>query len=319
MIVVRDGDARPSLGTRSVVALGVFDGLHRGHQRLIAKVVELARRHDATATIATFDPHPAEVLEPVHAPRLLATLDQRLEGLEALGVAAVRIVTFDHALALESASSFIERVLVGELAATVVVVGEDFRFGHARTGDVGLLRTRGEALGFEVLASPLYGDAERWSSSAIRRRLEVGDLDGANAMLARPFTLRGTVGHGDARGQSLGFATANLLTAPRQQLPAAGVYAGAARAPNGEWWPAAVSVGTRPQFHEAGELLVEAHLVGFAANLYGSTLSVAFLARLRAQATYADVDELVVQMSRDVSQTLEMYRKFSPSSSVLLG
>lgn len=317
MIVVRDDASGASRGP-SVVTIGVFDGLHRGHQRVIAQVRELALARGALATVVTFDPHPAEVLNPHDAPLLLATFDQRLEGFERLGVDQVRVLRFDERLEAESADSFIARVLVGELAAVGVVVGEDFRFGHGRAGDVALLASKG-GLGFVVAPAPLAGDTERWSSTAVRRHVAAGDVARAAEVLGRPFTVRGVVAHGDERGRDLGFPTANLATAPRQQLPGLGVYAGAARTPEGAWWPAAVSVGRRPQFYEAGERLVEAHLVGFAGDLYDATLDLAFLARLRAEAIFTDVAALVAQMGRDAARSGEIFKEFSPGASVLLG
>jgi riboflavin kinase / FMN adenylyltransferase len=296
----------------------VFDGLHRGHQMVIEQVRTLAQRHGALASVATFDPHPGEVLDPTRAPLRLATLEQRLEGLERLGVEQVRVLRFDETLAAESADSFIERVLVTQLRSVAIVVGEDFHFGHARAGDVTLLRAR-QHLGYVVAPAPLAGDGERFSSSAVRRHLLEGHVARATEVLGRPFTLRGTVAHGDERGRDLGFPTANVATGYRQALPAMGIYAGAARVPGGEWYPAAISVGRRPQFYEAGECLVEAHLLDFAGDLYEAPLDVAFVAHLRAEAVFDGLEALVAQMGADVAATREIYKSFSPDASVLLG
>jgi riboflavin kinase/FMN adenylyltransferase len=317
--VVRNGDARPSGDRRRVVAIGVFDGLHLGHQKVIEEVCAMARERDALATVVTFDPHPATVLAPDRAPRLLATLDQRLEWLSALGVQEVRVLTFDEELSRESAVSFIERVLVAELHVSDVVVGEDFRFGHDRLGDVALLAREGARRGFAVHPAPIYGPGEHWSSTAVRAALATHDLEQANAMLGRPFTLRGLVEHGDARGATLGYPTANVATQPRQQLPGLGIFAGAARTLGARWWPAAISVGTRPQFHDDGAILVEAHVVGFKGDLYDRVLDVAFCSRLRGEMTFAGVAELVQQMDRDVNQTLAIFSDFPSESSALLG
>lgn len=317
MRTVRDGDAAGPLSP-SVAAVGVFDGLHRGHQAVIAQLRSLAERYGAPATVVTFDPLPAAILTPDAAPRLLATLDQRLEGLEALGVDQVRLLTFDDALARESATAFVERVLVGELGVRCVVVGEDFRFGHDRQGSVALLRECGERLGFDVAPAPLAGDGERWSSTSVRRALERGDLAGARAILGHAFTLRGSVVHGDQRGTELGFPTANLALGPYQQLPEDGVYAGAARV--GErWLAAAVSVGTRPHFYDRGELLVEVYLLDFEGDLYAATLDVAFLARLREQRVFASDEELGERIERDVAETRAVFGKLSPLDLELLG
>jgi riboflavin kinase / FMN adenylyltransferase len=318
MLVQRDDEAAPR-HERSVVAVGVFDGLHRGHQQVIAMVTELAREHDASAVVATFDPHPAQVLDPAGAPRLIGTLDQRLEGLDALGVDLARVITFDEALAAESAEDFVDRVLVAELRATLVVVGEDFRFGHERRGDVALLERLGPSRDYRVAAAPTFGEAERWSSTWARRCLAAGDVAAAAGVLGRPFVLRGVVERGDARGRELGFPTANLAVGERQMLPAEGVYAGAARAPDGTWWPAATSVGTRPQFYGEGAVLVETFLVGYDGDLYDANVDLAFLARIRDQGVFRDAAELAARIGADVEVTAQRFTTFSPQDAALLG
>ncbi len=319
MIVVRDGETSKLSTSDSVIAIGVFDGLHLGHQAVIDMLLHLdgERARDAVPTVVTFDPHPAQVLAPDRAPRLLGTFEQRLEGFAALGIEQVRVLTFDRTLANESAREFIARVLAGELHAWEIVVGEDFRFGHDRVGDVALLSAEGQRYGFGVYEAPNFG-APRWSSSAVRQALREGDVTTASATLGRPFVLRGSVVHGDARGEDLGFATANLATAPFQLVPREGIYAGAARTTDRQWRPAAVSIGTRPQFYEDGELLVEVHLPGYQGDLYDTSLDVAFLDRLRGQEVFADVDALIAQIARDVDQTLGIFKLFSPNGSALL-
>jgi riboflavin kinase/FMN adenylyltransferase len=318
-VIVRRDATAGALERRAVVAVGVFDGLHRGHQRVLATAAHLAHDHDALAVAATFDPHPAEVLDPAGAPRLVATLDQRLEGFAALGVDVARVITFDESLAAESAEEFVQRVLVDELRAVGVVVGEDFRFGHERHGDVALLERLGRREGFAVVPAPPYGEGERWSSTGVRRDLAAGDVAGAAAMLGRPFVLRADVARGDGRGREIGFPTANLVTASRQALPAKGIYAGAALTGQGAWWPAAISVGTRPQFYDDGATLVEAHLPGYDGDLYGASLDVAFLERLRDEAVFSDVAALADQIGRDVAATTRRFQEFSPEDSALLG
>jgi riboflavin kinase / FMN adenylyltransferase len=315
MKVLHDGDA--ASGAPSVVAIGVFDGLHLGHQAVIAQLLQLAVRYEAAATVVTFDPSPASVLAPDRAPRQLATIEQRLEGLDALGVEQARVPTFSPELASEPARDFIARVLVHDLGARCVIVGEDFHFGHNREGNLALLREVGEVSGFDVVAAPTHGDGTRWSSSAVRRALESGDLVEARRVLGRPFVLHGVVEHGDNRGESLGFPTANLSVAKEQALPAEGVYAGAMFL-EGTWWPAAISVGTRPQFYEDGALLVEVHVVGFAGQLYGRALDVVFLARLRDQTTFANVDELIAQIGRDVEKTQQFFDSEPLDEAILL-
>lgn len=313
MIVVRDADAAPP--GRHGVAVGVFDGLHRGHQRVIAEARDAAGA-DGVA-VATFDPHPAEVLDPARAPLLIATLDQRLEGLAALGVDVARVVTFDAALAAESAESFVKRVLVEGLGASTVVVGEGFRFGHDRTGDVALLSRLGVQCGFGVRAVAPFGEDGRISATAVRAALARGDVEAARGLLGRAFTLRGVVERGDARGRQLGFPTANLGVAPRQALPAHGVYATLALTRDGAAYPAATSIGVRPQFYDAAATLVEAHLVGFDGDLYGEPLDVAFVARLRDEARFSNVNALVAQIGADVGATAERLATEDPAA--LLG
>jgi riboflavin kinase/FMN adenylyltransferase len=316
MLILRDGDSPAT--HPSAVAIGVFDGLHVGHQKIIARLGEIARRHKAHATVVTFDPHPATVLAPERAPLLINSLEQRLEGLERLGVERVRVVNFDEVLARESASSFVERVLVGELMTRQIVVGEDFHFGHDREGDVDLLEALGERYHFVVHPAPIFGEGIRWSSTSVRESLQVGDLALANKILGRPFTLRASVVHGDARGRELGFPTANLRVSSRHLVPGIGIYAGAAKV-GGQWWPGAISVGTRPQFYDDGSVLVEVYVAGFGGDLYDSVLDVAFLEHLRGEMVYEGVGQLVRQIERDVEQTVAIFAKFSPSANILLG
>ncbi len=317
MNILRDGGLNAYNAKASVVTVGVFDGLHRGHQAVIGQVIAHARENDALSTVVTFDPSPAMVLAPTRAPRLLATLDQRLEGIEALGVDQVRVLTFDTTFAQESARHFIERVLVGELRTKGVVVGEDFHFGHNREGTVATLGEVGAALGFRVWPAPLYGDGERWSSTSVRAALARGDLEAAKSILGRPFILRGSVIHGDERGEGLGFPTANLDLAAHQQLPEEGVYAGATMRDE-KWWPAAISVGTRPQFYEHGALVVEVHVLDFEGDLYDSSLDVVFLARLRAQTSFSSVDELTAQIALDVVETRQIVENMAAEEAGLL-
>ncbi len=315
MIVVRDTESAAFEGRTTKVAIGVFDGLHLGHQKVIETL--LALEGEGLATVVTFHPHPALVLAPEHPLRLLQTVEQRLEGLELLGVEQVRLLTFGPKLARQSAQEFIQRALVDELHAVDVLVGRDFRFGHDRQGDVDTLRRAGASRGFVVHEAPTYG-VPRWSSTAVRSALAEGELAAANVILGRPFVLRGDVEHGDARGRDLGFATANMALGEHQAIPQIGIYAGAARTADGQWHAAAISIGTRPQFYDDGPLLVEVHLPDFSADLYGQQIDVAFLERLRGEITFADVDALVAQIGRDVEQTRVIFKKFSPRDARLL-
>jgi len=313
--ILRDHEGTLGHGPR-VVAIGVFDGLHRGHQALLRAAQTVA--DGAAVAVVTFDPHPASVLAPDRAPLLLGRLDQRLDELARRGVDAVRLVTFDAGLARESAESFVERVLVAECHATMVVVGEDFRFGHDRRGDVAMLRDLGARFGFEVAPLAVVGEGSRWSSTAVRSALAAGDLASANAVLGRPFTMRAEVEHGDQRGRELGYPTANLRLESYLATPVDGVYAGAARV-NHQWVAAAISVGTRPQFYDDGARLIEVHLPGFTGDLYGVTLDVAFLEHLRPMAVFDDLEALTAQMARDTDHSQAIFNSFSPQAHQLLG
>lgn len=306
MSAANDVRAEEPGGSRRAVAIGVFDGLHRGHVAVVERLLAHANTGALRSCVVTFDPHPAQLLAPLQAPRLLATLEQRVEGLRALGVDEVRVVHFDRARSQQGARDFVTELLVGELAAKVVVVGEDFRFGHDRLGSVALLNEMGPHHDFSVDAVALFGGVTKWSSSAVRAALNAGDVDGANDILGYVFCVRGDVVHGDARGRTLGYPTANVEIAVHQQLPTVGIYAGATRI-GGRTWPAAISVGTRPQFYNDGVVLVEVHVPGFDGDLYGTSLDVMFLRRLRDEATFASLEDLIAQIGADVAKSQEIF------------
>jgi riboflavin kinase/FMN adenylyltransferase len=311
------GDLDRSSLERSVVTIGVFDGLHRGHQCLVEELRRLADEFDAVPTVVTFDIHPASVVVPTKAPRLISTLSQRLEGLAALGVAHTTVVTFDAKAATETASDFVRRVLVNDLRVAAVLVGDDTHFGRNRSGDAALLRRLGSEMGFDVVEAPTYGNPERFSSTAVRTALVDGNLEAASEVLGHPFILRGTVVHGDHRGREIGYPTANLLLAETQLLPRLGIYAAAVWA-KGQWRAGAVSVGQRPQFYDEGVVLVEVHLPGFGGDLYNETLDVAFLQRLRAEAKFDSLEALLRQMATDVADSQFIFGNFSPEGPFLL-
>ena len=319
MIVWRDGETKSLVPGRSSVAVGVFDGLHRGHQVVLARMAELAGAHGARRAVVTFDPHPARTLRPERAPGMIQTLDQRLAGLERLGVDLVRVVRFDGSLAAETADAFVERVLVSELAAVDIVVGDDFRFGHDRQGSVASLEAAGRAHDFTVTAVPSQGEGARWSSTGVRAAISSGDLARAAAILGRPLTWRAIVVSGDRRGRELGFPTANLDLPAELVRPPAGVYAGLARLPEGAIAPAAISIGRRPQFYEDGPELVEVHLIDREVDLYDQVLEVALLARLRGQERFADLGDLLDQMRRDTAASREMALAVAAQTASLLG
>jgi riboflavin kinase/FMN adenylyltransferase len=306
MEVVHDvsAAARPEGG--SVVTIGAYDGVHVGHQAVIAEVRRRAADAGCEATVVTFDRHPAAVVRPATAPRLLTDLDQKLELLAATGIDRCLVITFDEARSKEPAEDFVREVLVDALAARLVIVGEDFHFGHQRRGDVSLLRTMGADLGFEVEGVELVaagGMTDRASSTAIRHALVEGDLERASTMLGRPHEVRGIVAHGDERGRELGFPTANVSVPGEILLPADGIYAGWFERADGAVWPAALSLGRRPTFYaEAHVSLLEAHLLDFEGDLYDEPVRVRFVRFLRGEVKFNSVDELVDQIGRDCDQ-----------------
>ena len=290
------------------MAIGVFDGVHLGHQHVLAEARRLAAERRALSAVVTFDRHPAAVVRPESAPKLLTDLDQRLELLAGLGMDLTYVVCFDEARSKESAEDFIETVLVACLAAKAVVVGADFHFGHERRGNVALLREAGRTAGFEVDGIELLASKEEGvtaiSSTAIRAALAAGDLASANRMLGRPHEVRGVVDRGDGRGRELGFPTANIAVPPEICLPADGIYAGWHVRPDGSTHPAAINLGRRPTFYEdARTSLLETHLLDFEGDVYDEPARVRFVARLRDEVRFDSVEELVRQMATDVDET----------------
>ena len=302
-------DAPWTYDEKSVVAIGVFDGVHRGHRQIIERAAATARHYGAPCVVVTFDPTPAEVLAPERAPRLLDSLEHRAQLLGSCGVDEVRVVAFSHDASQEEAKDFVRRVLVESCQAGMVVVGEDFHFGKDRGGNVDTLMSWGEEFEFETLALALLGDGERISSTRIRQCVAQGDVTSATSMLGRPFGYFGVeVVHGDARGGAeLGYPTANIAPSPRLIRPELGIYAGSATLPDGNRYAAAISVGKRPQFYENGDVLIEAYLLDFSGDLYGKSINLEFFEYLRPEMAFASVDELVVQMGRDVARTAEIF------------
>jgi riboflavin kinase / FMN adenylyltransferase len=310
MEVLHDAGDWPGPAAGSVVTIGAYDGVHLGHQAVIAEVRRRAAEAGLVSAVVTFDRHPASVVRPESAPRLLTDLGQKLELLEATGLDRALVISFDEVRSKEPADEFVREVLVTALGARVVIVGEDFHFGHQRQGNVALLTKMGAELGFEVEGLALVdaagrpaGDADKASSTAIRHALVAGDLGRAAAMLGRPYEVRGVVAHGDARGRELGFPTANVSVPGDILLPADGIYAGWYERPDGAVHPAAISLGRRPTFYEeAHASLLEAHLLDFGDDLYDEAAKVRFVARLRGEERFDGVDALVEQMHRDCDQ-----------------
>ena len=289
----------------TVATIGAYDGVHLGHQAVIAEVRRRAAQIGARSAVVTFDRHPAAVVRPESAPRLLTGIDQKLELLAATGVDATVVVPFDEQASTESAEGFVERVLVGCLGVRTVVVGEDFHFGHQRRGNVALLRAMGEQHGFDVdglrLVPRVDGVDEPVSSTAIRRALAGGQVEVAARLLGRPFEVRGAVVRGDQRGRQLGFPTANVEVPSAMALPADGVYAGVYVRPDGSRHGCAINLGRRPTFYEhADHSLLEAHLLDFSGDLYGEAATVEFVAFLRSERKFAGIEALVAQLRHDI-------------------
>jgi riboflavin kinase/FMN adenylyltransferase len=290
----------PAAPTGRAVALGTFDGVHLGHRRVIGSAVERARAGGLVATVVTFDPHPLRILRPDEPPRLLTTTDRKVDLIAELGVEELVAIPFTAELSRQSAEDFCEQVLAGALDARSVSVGANFHFGHGATGDAALLRGRPE-FDTEVVELVQQG-GESISSSRIRRLLEEGDVARAADLLGAPYSLAGPVIEGDRRGRDLNMPTANIEPPADVILPGAGIYAAIATADGIRPTPAAVSIGVRPTFDDSGKVLVEAHLIGFGGDLYGRTLRLSFLERLRDEVRFDSAAELVEQMQRDVEQ-----------------
>ncbi len=291
---------------RPVLTVGNFDGVHLGHRAIVETVVDRAKALRGQAVVYTFDPHPRKVLQPSRAPRLLTTLEQKIELLELAGVDAVIVEPFTLEFAKTSADTFIRENLYARIRPVEVYVGYDFHFGRDREGSMRMLTEMGPRLGFSVTIIPeVTVDEGDVNSTRIRELLAEARLEEAAAMLGRPYTVRGLVVEGDRRGRSLGFPTANL-DPENEILPATGVYAGSVRlldagdpAFDGEW-PAVVNVGTRPTFHDSSRVLAEAHLIDFDGDLYGRRIELAYVHRLRPERRFDDVDALRAQIRADV-------------------
>ncbi len=298
---------------RSVVTIGSYDGVHRGHQLIIGRAVARARDLGIPSVVVTFDPHPAEIVRPGHHPALLAPHPRRAELLAGLGVDAVLVLPFTADFSQLSPAEFVVKVLVEKLHARTVVEGPNFRFGHRATGNVGTLAELGETYGFEVLVVDLVergaaGHGEPFSSTLARRLVAAGDVAGAAEVLGRPHRVEGTVVRGAQRGRELGIPTANLETVTHTAVPADGVYAGWLLA-DGERMPAAISIGMNPHFHGTHRS-VEAHALDRTdLDLYGQWVAVDFHSYLRGQESFATLDELMERINDDLRRAREMTRE----------
>jgi riboflavin kinase/FMN adenylyltransferase len=279
------------------VAIGTFDGVHRGHQAVI----------EGADTVLTFDPHPLEIIHPTALPKLIMPFEVKRDVIEGLGVRELVVIPFDREFATLSAEDFVERVLIERLGAEWVSVGENFRFGAKAKGDPAMLEARPE---FETRVVPLVEvDGETVSSTRIRALVAAGDMAGARHCLGAPFMVEGTVVEGDQRGRQLGFPTANIVPDDRLAIPGHGVFAAFA-----DGVPAAVNVGVRPTFESGRGVLIETYLIDRNEDLYGRTLRVAFVERLRGEKRFPSVEELIAQMRIDVEDAKRVCASFTDAS-----
>jgi riboflavin kinase/FMN adenylyltransferase len=277
------------------VAIGTFDGVHVGHRKVIK----------GADTVLTFDPHPLSVIHPEAAPKLIMPFDIKRDVIEGLDVDELVVIPFNEEFAGIEAEEFVSRILIETLDAKTVAVGENFRFGTKAKGDPELLRSHSE---FETTVVPLVEvNGETVSSTRIRALIAAGDMEGAMRCLGAPFLLEGTVVEGDKRGRTLGYPTANVVPSEEFIYPGHGVYAAFA-----DGVPAAVNVGVRPTFETGRGVLIESYLIDHTADLYGQTLRIAFIARLRGEKRFDSVDSLVAQMSQDVEEARRLCANFSP-------
>ena len=282
----------------TVLTIGNFDGVHRGHAVLLERMVEVARERGLSPAVLTFEPHPREFFAPSAAPARLTILREKLELLAACGVETTMICRFNAALAALSAEDFIRRILLDALSMRHLIVGDDFRFGHRRAGDFALLAASGERLGFAVEAMrEVLVDRERASSSAVRDALALGDMERAARLLGRPYLIDGKVVHGDKLGRQLGFNTANIYIR-HNPLPMTGVFAVEVDGVGEHPWPGVANLGIRPTVGGVRPLL-EVHLFDFDRVIYGTHLSVRFVHKLREEQKFPDFDALKAQIARD--------------------
>jgi riboflavin kinase/FMN adenylyltransferase len=311
MIVLRGHPFEWEVAGPTAVTVGVFDGVHVGHRKVVSDLVEGARSAGLAATVVTFDPHPLRFLAPEKAPKMLTSIEQRIEQFRGLGVELVGVLYFPDIRDF-APEEFVNRVLREALQARRVVVGADFRFGRHRAGDAGLLTRMGADLGFEVAVVDLYRPGPGVvSSTSIRALLARGEVSEAAVLLGRPYQLVGRVVTGDGRGRSLGFPTANLAIEADLLVPGNGVYACRARHPEGEGL-AVVNIGIRPTF--AGEdRRVEAHLLDFDRDLYGADLVLTFVDRIRDERKFESIEELSLQIAEDVARARAILRADIPA------
>ncbi|MEI6279783.1 MAG: bifunctional riboflavin kinase/FAD synthetase [Verrucomicrobiae bacterium] len=281
-----------------VFAAGVFDGMHLGHQAVLRSALDSARAAGGTTVALTFDPHPSKILRPENAARLLTSTRHKLRLIGELGIPDVLVIPFDETFAAMEAEDFLRRLASSARSLRRICVGQGWKFGRARRGDVDLLRALGPVLGFETTeVSPVTVEGSVVSSTLIRNAVESGDLDAAARLLGRRYSILGTVRHGDGLGGQLGFPTANL-SAHNEQFPPDGVYAVRVRAGTAHF-PGVANIGLRPTVKSGGERILEVHLLDYSGNLYGQDIETEFVRFLRPEKKFPDLDSLRAQITRD--------------------
>ena len=302
-------DPRPPRWTRPVLALGNFDGVHRGHTKILERVRRVASEHGATTVVMTFDPHPPRIVRPDKAPPLLMTKAQRLEALHRAGVQCVAVVRFTRELSQWDADTFVRKVLVDWLRVSEVWVGANFLFGHDRTGTFNVLRGLGQSYGFRAdKIDPVRYKDFVVSSTRIRRLVGEARMDEAAALLGRAYYVDGTIVEGRRRGRELGFPTANLAT-ENELVPPNGVYA-TIMTIDGVVYGGVTNIGVRPTFGEAATT-IETHVLDFSGNLYGQTVRLAFVQRLRDERRFEDVDALKAQIDADKRRAERLFTRLA--------
>ncbi len=290
------------------VTIGVFDGVHRGHQHLVGLLLERARREGLASVAVTFNPHPRSVLQPGTALTYLTSLEERVELLQALGLDAVAVLAFTSELAQLSPRDFLD-LLVEELEMRLLVVGPDFALGRNREGTVPVLRSLGDSLGFRLEVAGLLSEgSHKVGSSSVRDALAAGDIETVNHFLGRPFSLRGPVVVGARRGRGIGFPTANIALGLDRALPAFGVYVTRAYARENDY-PSCTNIGVRPTFDAEPGPTVETYILDMDQDLYGQELRIDILHRLRGELKFASVDDLIAQIHRDIAATRDYFRE----------
>jgi len=302
-----------ALGAPHAVTIGNFDGLHLGHQAMLARLQDVARTRGLPSCVLSFEPHPREFFAPEQAPARLSSLREKAECLQQLGIDRLHVFRFDRAFSALTAEAFIERVLGRTLQARYVLVGDDFRYGAKRAGDFALLESLGQPLGFDAEFLPTVEVAgERASSTAVRNALAAGELEHATRLLGRPYSISGRVVHGDKLGRDIGFPTANIQLR-HNRPPLMGIFAVELYGLNGAPLAGVASLGKRPTVKSPDAVpVLEVHLFDFNADIYGRRVRVSFLHKLRDEEKYPDLDSLVAQIKRDVDNAKRYLAKIQP-------